>query len=625
MNINRFLKFNFLLFLAFETFQALSGYENHPVELYIPWESFSPGTDSIRNVLNVSIKNPDQLPGSVTDWLLNIKNEQGQAIRSFRAERRLIRQRPALHNLFFPGDDDVRKVTLFETIQWDGKDESGQPVPDGNYAIEGWLQVGAGDRLYFANRTVTVDRQMPGLQIQVDRAVYRLPSPDHPTLPGDSPAPIVIQQLANSDPGTKYSIQIENEAGRIVYSRPPEETINSTFQWAARDNDREQVPEGVYTYRLTAEDPAGNLNVVYFDHLIVSTKELILDLRNSASGISPEGDGNFDTIRFWIEPVPERKRFLENWNQRLKVTHWMFSILNESGRGIRKLEGMGPVPSHVEWDGRNQLGDLASDGFYFVTFSLDTSMGRVESLPYRIALDTRKPRISGHTSVDRFTPDGDGEGDTLCFYLAGEDESGIADWSIEILSSSSPAGGLIQKYSGKGDPPEQIIWKGSGYHGNPVDSFESLDVRYTATDRYGNKMVRLGPSLKTGPLFRVLEPGKSELIVRIPSKNHFDALDQLTLQGKTVLEQFLNAYKRYKKYDIYIEVHSGEPGEEEENLFHSEKRAREIRDFFLDHGIEEPGLFYKGMGESELLYSSEFQHLRYRNQRIQIRLKEHVN
>ena len=55
------------------------------------------------------------------------------------------------------------------------------------------------------------------------------------------------------------------------------------------------------------------------------------------------------------------------------LDHWKITILNADGMPVKTLQGKGNPPSHIQWDGRDETGELVPEGTY--NFNLEVTDG----------------------------------------------------------------------------------------------------------------------------------------------------------------------------------------------------------------------------------------------------------
>jgi len=78
--------------------------------------------------------------------------------------------------------------------------------------------------------------------------------------------------------------------------------------------------------------------------------------------------------------------------------------------------------------------------------------------------------------------------------------------------------------------------------------------------------------------------------------------------------------KKYAGYDVVIEGHTDDIGEETYNLRLSENRAKSVQEYIITRGIAEARLQFIGMGETTPLYPNTNDENRRRNRRVEFLL-----
>ncbi len=88
------------------------------------------------------------------------------------------------------------------------------------------------------------------------------------------------------------------------------------------------MPDGVYTFRLTATDRAGNAFAGKLDNILVSTLATPINITISDSFFSPNGDS-----------VKERVLFQLSVPVTTGIEKWSLSVVNEQGEAQRTFAG----------------------------------------------------------------------------------------------------------------------------------------------------------------------------------------------------------------------------------------------------------------------------------------------
>jgi hypothetical protein len=286
-------------------------------------------------------------------------------------------------------------IAIPESLRWDGRDNAGAVVPDGTYTwrVEAWDD---NDNLGRSPEgTVVVDNTPPSVRVS---APYLIFSPD-----GDgNKDELVIEQerlprgpLEDLDPRRR---------GREVLGLTLGGPGTRQFRVERQDNEGAPVPDGVYSYHISATDRAGNSGGARWSNIIIDAGP-----RPSALGIdtpvfSPNGDGVKDTVTLSLNvPVRSRHRALaagDPRRERRGAAHL------PGGRRHRELHRVRrPRRRRAPPCGRGPTGRT----WRSCTRTAATPEG---ASPRRFAIDLTPPSAAVTADLAVFSPDGDGNKDT---------------------------------------------------------------------------------------------------------------------------------------------------------------------------------------------------------------------
>ena len=255
------------------------------------------------------------------------------------------------------------------------------------------------------------------------------------------------------------------------------------------------------------------------------------------------------------------------------------------------------------------------------------------------------PKLSVGISPRYFSPDGDGEYDVLNIIPKIESGVPIASWSFVVYDSES--GASFWSVSGKGIPPEKIVWDGKSARGELVQSATDYPYVFTVTDsngasssakgfvqvdvlviKEGNKLKLQVPSI----VFRAEAADfKSDADVRSdPNWNGRDkGLDATTLENNMrVLNRISEILKKFQGYTITVEGNannlSGTDQEEAEIKELSAARAKYVMDWLIKDGIDAKRLKAVGNGSKNPVTRSAKIEDKWKNRRVEFILEKNV-
>jgi outer membrane protein OmpA-like peptidoglycan-associated protein/flagellar hook assembly protein FlgD len=138
------------------------------------------------------------------------------------------------------------------------------------------------------------------------------------------------------------------------------------------------------------------------------------------------------------------------------------------------------IPPALRWDGKSDKGALVPDGTYtYYLESWDDNNNTARTPERKIVVDTTKPQARLAAPYLVFSPNGDGNKDSLQVNLSGSKED---LWKAVIKDAQ---GHVVVHKEWKDSAPASFEWDGKDDKGNPVeDGVYSMEL--SSTDRAGN-------------------------------------------------------------------------------------------------------------------------------------------
>lgn len=414
----------------------------------------SPNNDGIQDLLVIPLKIDDER--YVKGYSFTIYDKDGKEIRNYvnKEERpENITFKNILDRLFYVKSG----IAVPEALVWDGTDNNRTTVPDGTYTfqVESWDDNG--------NKTVTksfkteLDNHEPDLTIEKDfSAAERIFSPNN----DGSKDIFTIRQSGSTE--ALWKGEIIDSRGTVVKTYDFSGKAPSDIYWDGKGDSGSLSEDGVYTYRITGKDLAGNSASGIVENIIISTIQTPAYLGISASAFSPNSDGVKDAIDFLID-VPVRTG----------VQGWTLDIISESdGKNAATFEGLNSIPYLYTFDGRTgpvtaadgtaAAGSrrLLAEGVYRGKFQVIYENGNMpEVLSPRFIIDITPPAASVMSEYPVFSPNNDGSKDTLSLKLNATSEE---VWKGKV---SDDDGKTRREFSWKGTVPSDFKWGGTDSEG----------------------------------------------------------------------------------------------------------------------------------------------------------------
>lgn len=589
------------------------------VSIKVQPQYFSPNHDGKNDYAFFNISVQDK--SAIANWRLSIKNSLGQIVREFQHDDREIQRGFGISDFFKTAFNRRESLVVPPVIRWDGTanrlaiEESGlgaqSSLPDGIYTYS--LVVGDihGNISKPWNGTVVIDTVKPYAKLNLENEMFS------PNNDGNLDTLVVLQETFGA-PEDNWEGKIRNLNGDVIAnflweSAPP------SFVWDGTQKDGTPAPEGLYIYELIGRDKAQNTSSVKTKPFTLSRRVDKIDLRLSAQGFSPNKDGRFDTIN--LIPQLENRIGLESWE--ILITDKQPKADSPRSNLVMEYSGVSAdtLPNSITWDGKGMGGALQKDGTYYATLRVRYSNGnKPTTFPKPFTIDLSPPSIGVEADLRIFTPDGDGNAEEQIFRLDMEDPSGISDWRLDVYEIQYNEKNIrtrlpFKAFSGKEEWPAKIFWDGKSDSGRLVESATVYDYILTAADRYGNKAETPVARFESGIL--VLQT-KRGLQIRLSSIEFDLGKSSLKKNAIPVLEKLSIVLHRYPNYEIKIEGHTDDIGDDSINLRLSEQRALTVMNYLIEkENIPKERLTYEGRGEVFPLLPNNSWYNRSRNRRVE--------
>lgn len=408
---------------------------------------FSPETESkLRDVaFNVTIPVPEEKSSNkLVEWAVKIEDKNSVVVRTFSSAK--------------DGKNPPQKIVF------DGKDDSGKLLKDGEYRanvtakyLNGYIP----QTIY--SPYVVLDTEKPAARIKASEKTFGAGAKDSVVFE------ITLAPSAGA-PVEKWNGVIKTSDGSQIVrtfdfgSYPP-----ASVSWNGINDEGKISEKGQYVMELSAVDLAGNagggetVEAVTFD-----TTEAQLLLAMSDAAFSPNGNGVKDTITF--TPVTQTK----------EIASYEFSVKDDSGNIVFTSKGENSLPAKIVWDGKNNSKILCKDGIYSAQLTLVAVNGsQAAASTQNFEIDTVAPSLEATIPWTDFSADNDGAQDNIPVTITKCTDEKL--WTAEVRNAKSA---VIKKitWSGKSDG---FVWDGSDESGN-IASDGIYSIVISSTDDAGN-------------------------------------------------------------------------------------------------------------------------------------------
>ncbi|TGL34787.1 cell envelope biogenesis protein OmpA [Leptospira koniambonensis] len=533
--------------------------------------SFSPNWDGVSDILRFKIQT-SSLP-KLQDWELTIRSASGETVRKFEAGK--IRKKG--FTLFSDENEFAAEdIYLPSILEWDGENENGTPVGDGYYTYQLFLLTANKERILSEESTFYLDARPP--KAEANCKTKLLLSDDR------NLSKIIIQQKTSGESADIFIGEFLDFEGRSLkaYTWRNRE-VPYQLVWDGTDSNGKPVPPGLYTYKLTGRDPAGNESIDRIENLTV---------KNDSSGVDLNVEGDL----FPSDPNNplNRIKFNSFVSSKLKSDSYELEIFKNEAKEdnlVFSQKSLGEPPAELIWEPKNKENKPLGPGIYFYRLTVYNRYDKHISIPKKFQLSDQKPKFSYDVSPGGFTPDGDWQKDLVEIRLKSKGLP-IVSWKINIMESyfdgDKQEERIVRSWNGTGNGPDKLIWYGLDDQGRRIGSLAELRFVLSYKDVFGGEEeLELG-DIKTDIL---VVKEKEGFRFSVPNRIYEDKWWTLPSKLKSVLSKFPG-------YKAELQIHTSHRGDDEYNLRASEEKAKKVFQSLFGKDYEFGRYRYRGYGET---------------------------
>jgi flagellar hook assembly protein FlgD/outer membrane protein OmpA-like peptidoglycan-associated protein len=353
------------------------------------------------------------------------------------------------------------------TVEWDGADDQGRPVPDGIYSLSISAMDRAGNSFQSAPITVSLDTEKKAVRVAADQRAFS------PNGDGQKDTVKLTVSVLAKDKLKSFELTVEDaESQAIVRSWKGTTGLADSYTWdgtaASSGAASSRAPDGHYLARIKVTYQNGDAMEALTPAFVLDTVAPTVKVSASPLLFSPNGDGRADSVAFDQTSSAE-----DSWQGR---------ILAADGSVVRSWTWKGQA-ADFSWDGTDEAGNAMKDGAYrYDVQAVDAAGNKAQATVTGIALDNRAAQVFITASDPGLSPNGDGFKDTVSFAPIVNLKEGIQGWKLALVDKS---GKERRVFSGTKDIPARIEWDGKDDKGAVVqDEFTGVfTVDYAKGDR----------------------------------------------------------------------------------------------------------------------------------------------
>ena len=531
----------------------------------------------------------------INDWKLEIRSGNGNVVRTFQADkRRMLRGLAA----YTPFRNDRKFYTpvqkLPKKLVWNGTDDNDNILPNDSYTYIAEITDRQNRTHTISEGTVTLDSQRPECHLSADRRLVATEGRGRERY-------VKIIQKGTGDYDDKWLGEWKNSNGQTVVSwQWTSRNLPAAVTWNGKKEDKEYFPPGTYSYHLTGTDEAGNT--------------CRSQIRNFRISNSPEFVNVFAEREIVRAKDPRPLVFKTGKSFRLSPVSWNFYIYHQKKDKMEIYfhQTGAKLPDALKWNGKNSKDKFLKPGTYLYKIALHTANETYESRPGKLTITEKKMNYSFSVNHRDFTPDGDGKKDLLVIkpVITGLEPLGWKLKLYELYGRDNKSRTLVREWRGSGRPGK-IYWRGIKENRQRIGSATSLVLEFIAKDELGRKIKKTVTKFRTG----VIVYREGELFrISIPENR--------ISETKSWLRKARRIVKKYPGYNVEVQSHTNQAGDNDANFLKTEKRASQV--FRYLYGKKESfGRFgYRGAGEVDPLIHAAEDYAMNKNRRIDFLLEE---
>lgn len=332
----------------------------------------------------------------------------------------------------------------------------------------------------------------------------------------------------------------------------------------------------------------------------------VVEIKTSSCVFSKKFGKNFFIVSL------DKSITIDNW-----IDRWILYISDLEGNEIRKIEGEGDPKSSIEWDLKDNRGEILNEKKVKYFLLLKSIYGRViQTRTNLITVDNLPPNIDVKANTN-FYPE-EATNNKVKFEVSVSDEgSGVENWWIEIYDNDRKIIKRLIPTTKEGK--NEIIWDGSLDDGGKVEGGSTIYYKIIAYDKASNQNKTEEQKIEAAISLKKDERG---LVMNLPNVEFDFGKATLKKSSYPILDKAGEILLKYKNAKFIIEGHTDDIGDENKNLILSQKRAESVYNYLSKKfGLEKEKVEIKGYGETRPIFPNTSEANRRKNRRVEIIIK----
>lgn len=500
------------------------------------------------------------------------------------------------------------KDEALDEFVWDGCDDNGNAVADGNYAFKVMGEDYAGNKSEPVILSgITVDNRPTGITLSADYEGFS------PNGDGKRDTLDITPKYRLDTDFVSWSWRIEKaeapaeEAEAAPEESGPQPTMKSGDVVKIEEADEEPTADAAdeetsLQEEKTVEDESVSAEAGT-DETLTADEAVVVD-----APVAIESDA--DIVEEEEEEVVEGA----------EVEEVAASDFEES-------PSADVLPSVITLNGKDENGNVLEDGYYRFVFSVEYKNGNKEEASLPFLIDTKAPVVDLKSVANPFIKvKEDAAKGEYFITLDAKDEMKLEGWDMEIIDNKDS---VLKMFAGEGDPSRMITWNGEV--SDITEESEVYYIDFTVTDKGGNETVIRRPVVLD--ILLIERDGKYYLMVpNIIFGAYQFKLDSYSPEyykrNLASIDRVLDIYKRYPTYNLVLEGHAlnvydpftnASENREEEKILEplTVNRAEEVKDALIEKGFNPDKVIVHTFGGKNPIFSISDENENWKNRRVE--------
>jgi outer membrane protein OmpA-like peptidoglycan-associated protein/flagellar hook assembly protein FlgD len=426
-----------------------------PVSLLIDLGVFSPNGDGVKDVITLVPSVP--VKTGIVSWRLSVLDKGKREV------------------WFLSGQD---AASFKDRVTFDGRDASMKTLSEGQYQAQVSVTYLNGYNPKANSPNFILDVTPPSGAVSVDRPAFN---------PAGAQGQNSVHFAQKGVKDARWSGEVTGNDGKAVRTFSFSPLPDKDVEWDGTDDSGKPVPDGVYSYKLKAQDSAGNSFATAPIPVSVDTAKKAVRLIADLKAFSPLPGSAKDRLTFTAQVQSNDK--VRSYELSIVALDVPASSGLTVGSALRTWKDNKGVPATFTWDGATDAKGKAPDGRYAARLSVSYLNGdAADAATPGFTVDTVAPSIALSASPLLFSPT---EGSKIRVVRFSQKTGTGDDWTGAL---SGADGKPVRTWSWKGQASD-FVWDGKDEAGNTVPDGVYRYVVGSA-DAAGNKGSASIPSIE---------------------------------------------------------------------------------------------------------------------------------